>query len=276
MKRHATTFRYGTARGWRRALRHGAGAVALVAASTLAAQISIPLGGPKKVRPSPNAGLLGAPADIAGAVADKGRQPAMRGLDERYHPVEVLSFLGLTKGVRALVVEHDPGYFGEIIGAALGPGGRATELVPPAVMRDPVRRAALSDDISLAPGLAPLAAAPAAARLAPDSLDFVLLHRAYDQLAATGSDDVPAFLAKLFAAVRPGGIVGIVDAPADQDDPGPATRDATSVKQDFARAGFVLDNENRPRTGNDAGRLDPIEGVGSSYLLKFRKPDSSS
>ncbi|MGI4879500.1 MAG: hypothetical protein ACRYG4_18660 [Janthinobacterium lividum] len=245
--------------------------------------MSIPLGVPKTPRPSPNAGLLGAPADIAGALVVKRRSPAERSLDEARHPADVLTFLGLSNGVRAFVVERDPGYFGAIIGAAIG-NGRVTELLPPAALQDPAARATVSNDISLAPGLTPLAVAPAALRLAPASLDFVLLDLAFDRLlSATAPEaraaDIAAFIQKMFSAVRPGGIVGVVGDPAPSDDPraDAATGSAASkVRSDFSRAGFILDNAGRVRGDDDdsggSGAADePV--APSRFILKFRKPE---
>nr|WP_295661770.1 hypothetical protein [Polymorphobacter sp.] len=271
----------GSPGAWLRCARYAATGIALVVGSTLAAQmVSIPLGGPRPQRPSPNAGLLGAPADIAGALETRRRSPAERSLDEARHPAEVLTFLGLSNRVRAFVVERDPGYFGAIIGAAIG-NGRVTELLPAAALQDPAARAAVSNEISLAPGLTPLAVAPAALRLAPGSLDFVLLDLAFDRLSsATAPDaraaDIAAFIQKLFSAVRPGGIVGVVGDPAPSDDPraDAATGSAASkVRADFSRAGFILDNAGRLR-GDDGGSAATDEPAAPPrFILRFRKPE---
>ncbi|UAJ11274.1 hypothetical protein [Polymorphobacter megasporae] len=205
----------------------------------------------------------------------------MRSLDDQYHPADVLTFLGLTRGVRVFIVEHDPGYFGEIVGAAVGPGGRVTELVRRAVIQDAVARSRLSDAIGRAPSLALLAAEPSTVRLAPGSLDFVLLHLAYEQLpsdaAAPGASNpgVSAFLNKLFIALRPGGIVGVVEPSVDA---GGAGRDSASVKRDFQQAGFVLDAAGRMRgEEDDTGLGQPQAATAGSapgnFILKFRKPE---
>ncbi len=268
-------------RRWR--AYHAVAAVALMAASSLAAQIvSIPLGVPKAPRPSPNANLLGAPADIAGAVAARGRRPVALSLDASNHPADVLEFLGLTRGVRALVVEPELGYFGEIIGAAAGPGGTVTELVPPGTMQNPATRAAMSDVISRAPSLSPLPASPATVRFAPSGFDFVLLYRAADRLASTPEArpaEIAAFIQKLFVAVRPGGIVGVVDDPSATDNgPNVATGgEAARFKREFARAGFILDSSGHLRgdEDGDAGS-DTVPAAAASpgrFILKFRRPE---
>jgi predicted methyltransferase len=261
--------------------------LAFCGASAVGAQmVSIPLGGPRPERPSPNATLLGAPAEIAAAVAEKGRPPAMRRLDDTYHPSEVLEFLGLSRGVRVLVVEHDPGYYGAIIGAAVDGGGRVVELIRPAAMQDPAIRALVSEGISLAPSLSLLATVPAEARLAPDSFDFVLLNFAIDHLLSGAADpgvrdaDVGAFAGKLFAAVRRGGIVGIVDGARADDDrrDAMAENDAGSIKRAFASAGFLLDSEGRVRSGGNDENVRSVDHAGApvaprSFILRYRKPE---
>ena len=257
-------------------------AVLLVAAGPAEAQIiSIPFGGPKKAKPSPNADLPGSPADVAGAVAAKGRPPAIIARDERRRPADLLKFLGLTLAARTLVVEPDVGYYSEIVGRAVGPSGRVVALVPPAAMRDPIVRRALIDVVGRTPDVTLAAVTPAAAVFAPGGFDFVLLHLALHDRYADGT--AAAFISKLFAAVRPGGIVGVVDhvAAAGGD---PASIAATlqrvdpgMVKADFARAGFVLDADSRGlATASDDHRrpANEVDGPTDRFVLRFVKPET--
>lgn len=225
--------------------------------------VTIPFGGSHSVKPSLNRFQLGAPPDIAGALAVRGRPASMSELDATQHPAEVLTFLGLSHGARVLVLERDTGYYSEIIGPAVGLGGQVTAVVPPADLTDPVRRAALSDMIARVPGLSIVAAAPAAVRLTPGSLDFVLMDRVYGKLPS-------AFLGELFAALRPGGIVGVVEVAA-----GPGLIGEAAVKSDFRRAGFEFDSEsNVLRTAGVPSPLVADEPAAvERFMLRFRKPE---
>lgn len=198
----------------------------------------------------------------------------MRNLDDARHPVEVLDFIGVVRGLRVLVVERDPGYFGEIVGAALGDGGRVTELIDPAAMTD-TARAALSDAIGVAPALAPLVASPATVRLAPGSFDLVLLYRAGDRGPAMAAGDERRDMAppagQLFAAVRPGGIVGVVARPVPADD-GEAAGGA-EIERTFAAAGFVLDRAGRVRGGDRGDQPGSTADEPRLVILRFRKPE---
>ncbi len=262
--------------------------VALLAATPLAAQmVSIPLGGPHKEKPSPNATLLGSPAGIAAAVAMRGRPVAMKSLDENRHPAEVLAFLGLPLGGRVLEVMADTGYYSEIIGEAVGPNGKVTAPVGPTTMKTPDSRKAMIELVGRVPNIAIVAADPGHAQFAASSFDFVLLHLAWHALygePAGPGDDPAVFLRKLYAAVRPGGTVGVIDHVAD---PGGDGRDAAArlhrvdpavVRADFVRAGFVFDGESALlRTRRDdhampAADMDP-DAATDRFVFRFVKPE---
>lgn len=251
-------------RSFRRLGRHAALAAVMLASMPAGAQfVSIPLGGPHPVKPSPNRSQRGAPADMAGSLAVRGRPEAMSQLDPAQHPAEVLAFLGLSYGARVLVVETDTGYYSSIIGPAVGPGGRVTAVVHPDDLTEPARRAAVSDLIARVPGLSIVADPSAAVRVVPGSLDFVLMDRVYREMPS-------AFVGELFAALRPGGIVGVVDVAA-----GPGLIDEGVVSSVFWRAGFVFDSEsNVLRTASAQSRPDsdkPAEV--ERFILRFRKPE---
>ncbi|MGI4879084.1 MAG: hypothetical protein ACRYG4_16530 [Janthinobacterium lividum] len=234
----------------------------LPGASPLAAQmVTIPLGGPKTERPSPNRWLLGSPAAVAAAVATRDRPSAMVDLDEARQPVEVLGFLGMAIGARVLDLTAEPGYFAEIIGKAIGSNGRVTILVPPAAMQDPTQRTVISGVVGRSPNVSVLAVSPATIRFAPNVFDFAVA-----DLSSLGWPDSADFIRKIFAAVRPGAFVGVVD---DREQAGGAG-DAGAVKAAFIRAGFVLDGETSVRPS--ATRETPAADA-ARFVLRFRKPE---
>ncbi|MGI4877150.1 MAG: methyltransferase domain-containing protein [Janthinobacterium lividum] len=260
---------------------------ALVAAPQLGAQmVSIPFGGPKHPRPSTALTLRGSPPDIAAAIAAKDRPPAMTNLDPSRRPAEVLKFLDLPLGARVLDVMAGAGYYSEIIGGAIGPGGTVTALVPPATMKDPARRAVISGVVGRVPNVAILAASPATVQFAANSFDFILMHLVYHDLYGQGAGrvDPAAFLGKIYAAVRPGGIVGVIDhvARPGGDTGAVATTlhriDPATVKADFARAGFVFDDASDllavPGDDHAAAVFDPaVRGGTDRFVFRFRKPE---
>src|SRR3546814_11122750 len=70
------------------------------------------------------------PADVAAAVAVDARPADAVKLDESRRPVQVLGFLGLKKGDRALDLFTGGGYYAEIMGGAVGPDGRVVAWEP--------------------------------------------------------------------------------------------------------------------------------------------------
>jgi len=238
-------------------------ATGLAAVPADAQLISIPFGGPKKVKPSPNRDLLGSPAAIAAAVVGPGRPAAMVRLDAVRQPAAVLQNLDLRLGGRVLVVEADPGYYAEIIGAAVEPGGRVTLALPPGTMADAAKRKVLIDLVGRVPNVTLLTTSPPV-RFAVAAFDFVLLHRS----PAVG--DATLFARTLFAAVRPGGSVGVVGGGGDGGgvgDGGTPDRVAGLV-----RAGFFVDTQSRivPQPADDAGVAGDVP---DRVVVRLVKPE---
>ncbi len=196
----------------------------------------------------------GSPPGIVPAVAMTDRPAEQRALDDSRKPVEVLRFLGLKRGDRVLDVMTGGGYYAEIIGNAIGSKGTVIAEEPP-VFSDDKARAAHAALTARVPNVAFVEVMPAALDLKPNSVDFTLMHLVYHD-AYWASDkykfpamDPAAFLKKIYAATKLGGIVGVVDHAAN---PGGDTRavvdklhriDPAVVKADFAAAGFKLEAE---------------------------------
>jgi predicted methyltransferase len=122
----------------------------------------------------------------------------------------------------------------------------------------------------------------------PGSLDMILMsmvwHDTYYSVPAEGmpATDRPAVLAKLYAALKPGGVLAVIDHSA-QTGHGSADAqklhrlDEALLKKDVATAGFVLDGEsNLLRNASDDRSLpvfdDKIRGKTDRFVLRFRKP----
>ncbi|MDB5697585.1 MAG: methyltransferase protein [Alphaproteobacteria bacterium] len=229
-----------------------------------------------------------APANVAAAVAAKGRPADAVKKDAGRKPAEVLRFLGLEKGDRALDLFTGTGYYAEIMARAVGPQGSVLAWQP-SNFYDEKSKAGLAALQARAPNARLLASTAAALALAPDSFDFAIIndnyHDTYWQSDKYGFPrmDPAAFLAKIYAATKPGGIVGVVDHVAA---PGGDTRDVVEklhridpavIRADFERAGFVLDGESNllRNPADDHSKLvfDPaIAGKTDRVVYRFRKP----
>ena len=229
-----------------------------------------------------------APANVAAAVAAKGRPAEAVKLDEGRRPAEVLQFLGLEKGDRALDLFTGSGYYAELIGQAVGSGGSVVAWEP-ANFYDEAGKKALAELTARTPNVRVLVSDAKGLVLAPESFDFTMLHLNYhDTYWESEKYKFPRmepadFLAKLFVATKKGGVVGVIDHVAA---PGGDTRevveklhriDPAVIKADFERAGFVLDGESallrNPADDHQKNVFDPaIRGKTDRVVYRFRKP----
>jgi predicted methyltransferase len=235
-----------------------------------------------------------APADVRAAVAASGRPAEAVALDESRKPVEVLKFLGLEQGDRALELFTGTtapftrvGYYAEIIGRAVGPKGRVVAWEP-ANLLDAGKKN-FAGLVARVPNVHLISSTAVDLTLDPASFDFVLMHLVYHDTYWENEQfqfprmDPHAFLAKIFTATKPGGIVGIVDHVAA---PGGDTRavvrklhriDPAVLRADFERAGFKLEAESdllrNPADDHSRLSLDPaICGKTDRIIYRFRKP----
>lgn len=228
-----------------------------------------------------------APANVTAAVADAGRPADAKALDAGRKPAEVLRFLGLEAGGRALDVMTGTGYYAELMAKAVGPKGSVVALEPPVFLSEK-GKTAWDGLVARAPNVELLLQMPGEMQLAPASFDFALLHMVYHDFYWESAQykfprmDPDAALKTLFAAMKPGGIVGVVDHVGLPGDPRVAADklhriDPATVKADFARAGFVLDGESDllrvPADGGTKLVFDPaVRGKTDRFLFRFRKP----
>ncbi|MGL4543557.1 MAG: class I SAM-dependent methyltransferase [Polymorphobacter sp.] len=231
----------------------------------------------------------GSPPGIAPAVAMTDRPADMIALDASRKPVEVLKFLELKRGDQVLDVMGGQGYYSEIIGNAIGSKGRVIVLEPPAYMDDAKVKAGWEALIKRVPNVGLQVAVPADVKLAPASIDFVLMHLTYHDAYWESAKykfprlDPATFLGKIYAATKPGGIVGVIDHVGT---PGAEPRgevekthriDPAVIKADFAKAGFVLEAEStllaNPADDHNKLVFDPaVRGTTDRVIYRFRRP----
>ena len=229
------------------------------------------------------------PADYAAAVAAPGRPADQVALDAGRRPAEVLGFLGLKKGMTAADIMAGAGYYSEIMARVVGPHGKVLAYEPSQFYdTDEKGKAGWAALSGRAPN-ASISSYPFDAFAAPaNSFDFVLLHMVYHDLYWESEKykvphtDPAAFLRTLYAATKPGGIVGVVDHVALPGDTRVTVEklhriDPGTVKADFLAAGFVLEAESpmlrMPADDHTKHVYDPaIRGHTDRFVFRFRKP----
>jgi predicted methyltransferase len=234
---------------------------------------------------SPVTASYARPLPIAAAVAAKDRPAEAVALDASRRPVEVLSFMRLKPGMKAFDLLTGTGYYAEIMGRAVGPTGSVVAYSPANYNPEPIK-AAFATLVQRVPNVK-FVTNPAEA-FAPSSYDFAMIHLNYHDFYFESEKyniprtDPDIVLKTLFGAMKPGGIVAVIDHVGPAGD----TRaivdrvhriDPATVRADFARAGFVLDGESSllAMRGDDHTKnvFDPaIRGKTDRMTLRFKKP----
>lgn len=229
--------------------------------------------------------VAAAPTDLLNA---PGRPDAMVALDAGRKPAEVLAQSLIKPGARVMDVMAGQGYYTELLARHVGPKGRVIAIEPVNYMEDPKTAAAWAALQKRNRNVELVVGAPGEAAM-PDKLDAAFYHLTYHDLYWQSEKfkyprtDVDAYNARLFAALKPGGAVLIIDhyGVPGMDSRAQADKthriDAEVVKADMARAGFrfagsvpILE-----MAGDDPTKLvfDPsLRGKTNRFYYRFVKP----
>jgi predicted methyltransferase len=229
------------------------------------------------------------PADVASAVAATAtRTEANVKLDESRKPSEVLSFLGLEKGMQVLDMFGANQYWAEITAPAVGGDGFVTVWQPNQFLNDK-RRATFAEFAGRQKNVLLINSPFEQPSIGSNRYDFILMNLDYHDVywesaeRKIGRMEPDDWLQRLYVAAKPGAVVGIIDHVAT---PGGDTRavveklhriDPAVVKADFLRAGFVLEAESdllkNPADDHSLNVFDDkIRGKTDRFIFRFRKP----
>jgi predicted methyltransferase len=208
-------------------------------------------------------------------IASPVRTDQDRRMDASRKPGEFLPFTGVGPGMRVLDVSAGGGYTSQLLALAVGPDGRlyAQSPNPGATITQRLKDRPQANFIVVARPFED----PVPPEAAP--LDLITLVLNYHDIAYLPVDRA-RMNARLFAALRPGGRLVIVDHAARLGTGTADTRtlhriDETIVVQEVLKAGFVLDAQAeflrnpadpRDKTTNDS----PI--ATDRFVLRFVKP----
>ena len=228
------------------------------------------------------------PADIAAAVAAPGRTPDNVKLDEGRKPVEVLSFFGLRKGSQVIDMFGVNKYWAEIMAPVVGPRGKITVWQPTQFINDE-RRNAFAAFAKRHKNVSLISSPFEAPSLGTNAYDFMIMNLDYHDVYLENAErkivrmDPDAWLKTIYAAMKPGAVVGIIDHVAlpNTDTRGTVVKlhriDPEVVKADFTRAGFELvgirNFLRNPADDHSVIVFDPkVRGKTDRFVYRFRKP----
>lgn len=225
---------------------------------------------------------------IEAATASADRSDKARALDQSRKPAEVLEFFGLRPGMDAADLFPGAGYWTEIMAHVVGPNGSVTALEAKQFHGGERGKAHWAKLTERLPGVA-LEIFPFENFAAtPNSYDFAIMNLNYHDLYWESEKyrmkriDPKVVVKRLYAAMRPGGIVGIIDHVGPKGDTRAVVDkfhriDPLVVIADFESQGFKLVDRSdllaNPQDDHTLGVFDPaIRGKTDRFMLKFRKP----
>ena len=226
------------------------------------------------------------PTPIAAAVAAPDRSAEDRALDAGRKPAEMLAFFHIAPGQRVGELFAGGGYTTELLARTVGPTGQVyaenTKEILDKFARGPWTARAAKPVMGHVVGLERPIDDPFPADV--HDLDAVLIVLNYHDTVWMGADRAKMNRA-VFAALRPGGVYGVVDHSAKA---GAGTSvahtlhriDEAVVKQEVTAAGFRLDGESDVlRNPADARDWNPSpraagarRGTSDRFVLRFVKP----
>ncbi len=233
--------------------------------------------------------VVQAPVTIAAAVVDTAhRSPDNVKLDEGRKPAQVLKFLGLKPGMNVLDLFGANAYWAEISAPVVGPKGHVTVWEPAQFYSDKTKQS-FAAFMAAHPNVSIVSSPFEAPDLAKNYADWVILNDNYhDTYWQNPKMKIPqmdpnAFLKAIYAAMKPGATIGVIDHIANPNSDTRATVekfhriDPNIVKADFKRAGFVFvassDLLRNPADAHDLLVFDPkIRGKTDRFIFKFKKP----
>lgn len=224
-------------------------------------------------------------ACLVAGVASADRSEEDQARDAQRKPTEVLEFLGLQSGDVVLDVWAASGWYTEVLSVAVGPDGHVISQNPPQVLqfRDGQNDKALT--ARLADGrlanVERLDGALVDSSIEAGSVDFVMTAlNFHDMYNKQGSDSALAILKTIHAALKSGGVLGLVDhvGSADADNNSIHRIDPALARKAAFDAGFVLEAESDllANAEDDHSKMvfDPsLRGNTDRFILRLRKPE---
>jgi predicted methyltransferase len=223
-----------------------------------------------------------AQGDVNAILASPSRPQAQRDDDARRKPAEVIRFFGIKPGDKVADLLTGGGYWTRILVPLVGPSGKVYAGNNPffgrfytepfnALLAEPAFKGVVRID-----GPVDKIALPT-----DGSLDAVLMVMAYHDIFLT-DEDRGALNKKVLAALKPGGVYGIIDHEAGAGAGATKIKDLHRIEKktvvdEVQAAGFKLAGEAdflaNPADDHSAKIFDKsISGKTDRFVLKFEKP----
>jgi predicted methyltransferase len=221
---------------------------------------------------------------ITAALADPARPAKQREADTRRSPEKLIAFANIKPGQTVVDYVMGGGYWSHIIAGVVGPKGKVYGFQPTEFVAYRAAYGTEQDDVVKArKNVTPIRSGFAAPAI-PGKVDAIITVQNYHDLYLKPfpADTGPKARAALFAMLKPGGTLVIVDHSAKAgSDIGVADSlhriDPAIVRKELEAAGFVFDGEldtwRNPADPMTANVFDPaIRGKTDQFAYRFKKP----
>jgi len=229
------------------------------------------------------------PSLIEAAVADSRRSPDDIARDVNRKPEEVLQFIGIRPGMAVLDMFAGGGYYTELFQYVVGPEGKVVAYNNTGYsMIAAEQTAARFADGRLA-NVQQIVSKNNALELPSTAFDLVFFGLSYHDIYYLDGErgwekiDRAKMLAEVFAALKPGGVVVVVDHVASSDMPAEEVKalhriSPELIAKDFLEAGFTADGESDVLRNTDdnyavIAMAPQVRGKTDRAVLRFRKPE---
>jgi predicted methyltransferase len=210
------------------------------------------------------------------ALADSSRPQGDRDRDADRKPAQLMTFLGVERGMTALDMIAGGGYLTEVFSVAVGSGGKVYMQNPAGMggrVGDRLANNRLANVVKVEGNLPNPAVAAGSVDVAITSMNF---HDIYNRGGAAAGE---AFMKNVFEALKPGGVFGVVDHAGNEGvDNSKLHRVAKQQAIDTAKAvGFVVEAESNILANPADDRSTPVSdsnvrGKTDKFTLRLRKP----
>ena len=225
---------------------------------------------------------------VRAAIEIPGRLPEDLVRDGSSKPAEVLSFFGVAPGMAVADLLSGGGYYSELLAHAVGENGhvvaqnnRGYEIYLP----DAIKARYANNRL---PMVEQLVSEFDDLKLGEERFDLIIIIKSYHDIYWVSEEyawpkvDRDRFFAQLVAALKPGGVLGIVDHAASQSSGKAVAQTLHRIDEQFAvrdieQAGLVyegsLDVLRTPNAPRTVSAIDEsMKGRTDRFVLKFRKP----
>jgi predicted methyltransferase len=219
--------------------------------------------------------------DYSAIVAASDRSDADRQTDQRREPAKMLAFSGVKEGMKVLDMEANAGYSTELLARAVGPTGTVYAQDPAGIVERFVKDK--FDNRAKSPAMKNVVHVVREFDdpIPPDvsNLDMITFFFAYHDVTYMPVDRAK-MNAKMFAALKPGGILLIADHSAKQGEGTTVAKtlhriEEATLRQEIEAAGFKFVAEgdflHHPEDPRDDKVFKPAVPV-DEFVLKYQKP----